>query len=137
MDPVLARCGYRCDLCMAYRPNIEANPENSQKLSDGWFKYFGFRIPAEKITCAGCLSSDCETLDVGCPVRPCVIARGLDNCAACADFACDKLSERLVTVEDMQNKAGNPIGEDDRLNFILPYENKVRLDALRASKNQP
>jgi hypothetical protein len=28
MDEVLARCGYRCDLCLAYRPNVEAEPSN-------------------------------------------------------------------------------------------------------------
>lgn len=137
MDPVLGRCGFRCDLCMAYRLNIEAHPENDSKLSDGWFKYFGFRIPLEKINCPGCLSNSAETLDTGCLVRPCVNGRELDNCASCEDYTCDKLIERLVTFEDMQNKAGSPIPDDDRLNFIFPYENKVRLDALRASKNQP
>jgi len=30
MEPILTRCGYRCDLCLAYRPNIDANPENRQ-----------------------------------------------------------------------------------------------------------
>jgi len=137
MDPVLTRCGYRCDLCLAYKLNIEAHPENACKLSDGWFKYFRFRIPAEKISCAGCLSTEGETLDIGCPVRPCVISRGLENCAYCPDYACEKLQERLVTLENMESKAGCKISKDDRLNFIFPYENKVRLDTLRASKNQP
>ena len=136
MDLILSRCGFRCDLCMAYGPNIAAHPKNAPKLSDGWFKYFGFRIPPEKIKCPGCLSDSPETLDNGCPVRPCVTGRGLDNCASCADYACDNLVERLVTFESIQKKADSPIPEDDRLNFIFPYENKVRLDALRASKNQ-
>jgi hypothetical protein len=43
MEPILTRCGYRCDLCLAYKPNVAENPSNQQKLSDGWFKYFGFR----------------------------------------------------------------------------------------------
>ena len=43
MKPTLTRCGYRCNLCLAYRPNIDEHPENRQKLSDGWHKYFGFR----------------------------------------------------------------------------------------------
>jgi len=66
-----------------------------------------------------------------------VISRGLENCAYCPDYACEKLQERLVTLEDMESKAGCKISKDDRLNFIFPYENKVRLDTLRASKNQP
>lgn len=134
---VLSRCGFRCDLCLAYQPNIAAHLENAATISDGWFKYFGFRISPEKINCPGCLSDSAETLDVGCPVRPCVNGRELDNCASCADYACDKLIERLVTFEDMQHKAGSPIPDAERMNFIYPYENKVRLDMLRASKNQP
>lgn len=136
MDPILSRCGYRCDLCLAFQPNIVAHPENAKLLSEGWFTYFGFRIPAEKINCAGCLSDSPETLDTGCPVRPCVVERGLQNCAFCGDFACDKLHERLVTFEDMQAKATHIIPLADRTNFILPYENQQRLEAIRATIKQ-
>ena len=82
MEPILTRCGYRCDLCLAYRPNVGRDPSSQQKLSDGWFTYFGFRIPPEQIVCDGCLAdgTDIRLLDVGCPVRPCVVERGLDTC---------------------------------------------------------
>lgn len=40
MGAVVTRCGYRCDLCLAYKPNVEAHPENRQRLSDGWHRYF-------------------------------------------------------------------------------------------------
>lgn len=131
MKPILSRCGYRCDLCLAYRPNMLASPENAQKLSDGWHTYFGFRIPPEKILCDGCLASTDETLDIGCAVRPCVNARGFETCAQCGDYLCNKLQERIVTIEGMEKKFGAPISAEDRQSFILPYENKVRLDALR------
>jgi hypothetical protein len=36
MEPILTRCGYRCDLCLAYRPHATSNPGNQQILSDGW-----------------------------------------------------------------------------------------------------
>jgi hypothetical protein len=39
MEPILTRCGYRCDLCLAYRPNVERNPANRQVLSDGWYQF--------------------------------------------------------------------------------------------------
>jgi len=81
MEPILTRCGYRCDLCLAYRPNVEAHPSNQQKLSDGWHRYFGFLIPPEKIVCDGCMSEKPELIDQACPVRPCVIEQGLANCA--------------------------------------------------------
>lgn len=138
MEPILTRCGYRCDLCLAYRPNVERNPANQQVLSDGWFTYFGFRIPPEKIVCDGCLSTsaDASLLDAGCPVRPCVIARGLDNCAACPEYGCEKLQQRRVVYEEIRERMDAEIPDADRQRFILPYENIVRLDALRGATDR-
>ena len=133
MQSVLSRCGYRCDLCLAYQPNVQKDPANQQILSDGWYKYFGFRIPPEQILCNGCLSSDPKTIDQNCPVRPCVIAKGLQNCAGCEDYACKNLRDRLVVYEEMAARFADPIPREDRQLFILPYENKQRLEKLRAA----
>ena len=132
MDELLTRCGYRCDLCLAFRPNVEASPSNQQVLSDGWHKYFGFRIPPERIVCDGCLTEGARLIDTACPVRPCVIARGLDNCASCSEFGCEKLKERLVAYEEIACRADVDVPPEDRARFIFPYENKARLDAIRA-----
>jgi hypothetical protein len=35
---VLTRCAYRCDLCHAYKNNIEKDDQR-QLLSDGWHIY--------------------------------------------------------------------------------------------------
>lgn len=134
MGSILTRCGYRCDLCLAYRPNIEAHPANAQKLSDGWFKYFGFRVLPEDILCDGCMAENPRLIDKNCPVRPCVIEKGLANCADCADYGCEKLQERFVVFDEMRKKAGAEITGDDYLCFIRPYENKKRLEALRARR---
>jgi hypothetical protein len=131
MKPIVTRCGYRCDLCMAYRPNVEAHPANRQTLSDGWFKYFGFRIPPDGILCDGCMADNPRLIDDRCPVRPCVIARGLEHCAQCDQYVCDRLKERLVIYEDVRQRMGGEIPAEDRARFIQPYENKVRLDKLR------
>lgn len=132
MEVILTRCGYRCDLCLAYRPNVERNPANRQALSDGWFKYFGFRLPPEAICCDGCMSADPQLIDQSCPVRPCVIARGLDHCAQCDEYACAKLHERLVVYEEVQQRLEVEIPEEDYQRFIRPYENLHRLEALRS-----
>lgn len=131
MQPILTRCGYRCDLCLAYKPNVEKNPANRQILSDGWHRYFGFRLPPEVICCDGCMSENPKLIDQACPVRPCVIERGLDNCSQCEQYVCEKLKERIVTCEDVRQRIGAEIPEEDYTRFILPYENKKRLDALR------
>jgi hypothetical protein len=117
---------------MAYRPNVEANPGNRQTLSDGWFKYFGFRIPPEGILCDGCMADKPQLIDDRCPVRPCVIARGMDNCAQCEQYVCEKLKERLVVYEEVQKRVSGEIPPQDRERFVQPYENKARLDQLKA-----
>ena len=133
MNPILTRCGYRCDLCLAYKPNIENNPANQQKLSDGWHKYFGFRIPPSEICCDGCMSNNPRLIDKNCPVRPCVIEKGLDNCSQCEQYVCEKLTERIVVFEEFKRKINSEIPGDEYHSFIQPYENKQRLDVLRNS----
>lgn len=133
MDQVLARCGYHCDRCLAYRANVETNPSNRQVLSDGWHKYFGFRIPPQQINCDGCMSENGCLIDTSCPVRPCVIGRGLENCAHCAEYGCEKLKLRTVVFEAIAASLDWPIPDADRARFIAPYENKARLDLIRDS----
>ncbi|MBN1149519.1 MAG: DUF3795 domain-containing protein [Anaerolineales bacterium] len=136
MGPILSRCGYRCDLCLAYRPNVESTPSNQQKLSDGWHQYFGFRLPPAEICCDGCMADEPRLIDRSCPVRPCVIESGLDNCSQCEQYICEKLTERLVVYEEIEARLGAEIPEDDYLFFIRPYENKRRLEAIRASSGR-
>jgi len=136
MEAILTRCGYRCDLCLAWRPNVERDAASRQILSDGWHKYFGFRIPPEQICCDGCMAENAKLIDTSCPVRPCVIRKGLDNCAQCEEYACERLQERLVAYEEIQARIGAEIPPEDRARFIEPYENKRRLDALRQTANQ-
>ncbi|KAB3538571.1 DUF3788 family protein [Alkaliphilus pronyensis] len=127
---ILTRCGYRCDLCLAYKENIEKE-DKRQLLSDGWFKFFGFRIEPDDIYCEGCISSDCLTanlIDDGCPVRPCVIKRGYENCSQCDDFICEKLEERAVRLESIQEEAQEKIKRNEYHGCIKPYENIKRLN---------
>jgi hypothetical protein len=131
MEPILTRCGYRCDLCLAYKPNIETNPSNRKILSDGWFTYFGFRIPEEGIYCEGCREENPKLIDANCPVRPCVMAKALDNCSECGEYICAKLKERIVARLELEAKTGMKIPEEDYLSFIWPYENLERLEDLR------
>jgi hypothetical protein len=134
VDQILSRCGYRCDLCLAYRPNVEVNPANQQVLSDGWHKYFGFRIAPEAVICDGCMAENPRLIDKKCPVRPCAVEKGIANCSECGDYVCDKLSDRLVVYEALATKRGCPIPAEDRARFIRPYENKERLDHLRTAR---
>ncbi|MCU0485303.1 MAG: DUF3795 domain-containing protein [Anaerolineales bacterium] len=133
MAPILSRCGYRCDLCLAYVPNLAQNPANAQLLSDGWYQYFGFRVLPEDIYCDGCRAENPKLIDKDCPVRPCVIAWGFDTCAECSGYICDKLSLRIV---DRGMWEGTDVPEEDYQRFIRPYENKRRFDAMCQGKHE-
>lgn len=134
MEPILTRCGYRCDLCLASEPNVAENPGNRETLSDGWHRYYGFRIPPSEICCDGCMADDPVLIDQRCPVRPCVVERGLENCSQCHSYPCDRLEERTVTLDEIRRRVGDDIPEADYQSFIRPYENRRRLDALRCSQ---
>lgn|GEM_PF-2159134 len=54
-----------------------SDPSRQQILSDGWHKYFGFRIPPDRILCDGYKAENPRLIDRACPVRPCVLEREL------------------------------------------------------------
>jgi hypothetical protein len=128
MSEILGRCGYRCDLCPAYVDNATDDAAR-QAASDGWFKYFGFRVPAAAIRCRGC-SPEC--IDKNCPVRPCAEARGLANCGLCEEFPCSNLNTRMAFVD--QFLADHPdlfIPPADFEKYFRPYQGTERLQAIR------
>lgn len=136
IDPTLTRCGYRCDLCLAFRPNVADHPENRQVLRNGWRRCYEFRISPTEICCDGSMATDPTLIDQNCPVRPWVIEKDLDNCSQCERYACDRLESRLVTFEEVvQQRGGEEIPSADYERFIRPYESERRLSALRRSES--
>jgi hypothetical protein len=134
VTPIIARCGYRCDLCPAYRGNIHG-PEDQQRTSDGWFKYYGFRIPPEQICCDGCLDErpDARRIDKSCPIRPCAVARSINTCLECPDRLCKRFASRTVTREGVEKRLGASIPPADYRRFVRPYE-RIALERTRAGK---
>lgn len=119
---IIARCGYRCDLCPGYYENAKTD-EDRQRTSEGWFKYVGGdKIPPETIHCKGCLDP-VEKADSKCPVRPCVIQIGIDHCGYCSDFPCEKLNTRMLY---FNRRLGDltKIPKNDYEGFIKPYISK-------------
>ena len=73
------------------------------------------------------MSENPTLIDISCPVRPCVIVSGYQNCSECPDMICEKLAERIVVYDEMLEKMGGDISEEDYMRFIRPYENRKRL----------
>lgn len=133
MPEVLTRCGYRCDLCHAYRDNVKS-AEDQKKLSDAWFMYYGLRMAPEKIICDGCSVDDSKNprlIDSNCKVRLCSIARKISSCAQCEDFPCDSIKDRMVDRREIETQLKIEISDSDYENYVKPYENRERLEAIR------
>lgn len=102
MDQIISRCGFRCDICPAFTGNNKTFADQA-RVAAGWSKYFGLKMPPEKIRCTGCLSQDyaeCDLPDRACPIRPCVLQRGMNSCADCFDYPCKMLEARMKGVEE-------------------------------------
>jgi len=97
MTDMIGYCGYDCHLCAARSDD----PAVRQKLVDGWRKIFGHEnYTAENVRCDGC-RSDGRLADKKCKARPCAIEQGVESCALCKDFACEKVGHLLASREGM------------------------------------
>ena len=133
---VITMCGYRCDLCKAYYRNIRKDDQRAG-LSLAWRQYYGLNIGPSDMYCDGCRSSkrNAERIDHSCPVRRCVLDRGLGSCADCLGYPCEVFVQReglcFAEAAEMQGERFN--GEEFDL-FLRAFDNKTRLNRLRETK---
>lgn len=133
---ILGRCGYKCNLCLAYRENIKSDADN-RRFRDGLLKYYRYRLSIEACYCDGCLADDRENpvlLTPECRVRPCVLKRRLENCASCDRYPCKTLEKKFIDGKDVVKKYGAPIPKTDYDRFVSPYDNKKTLDDRRKKR---
>lgn len=102
MNNVIAYCGLDCQGCPIHLLSHENDERTRQKMkieiAQICREQYGYSVEfkAENITdCDGCrtengrLFSACEK----CEIRKCAIKKGLENCAYCQDYACEKLDQ--------------------------------------------
>ena len=132
-------CGrYDCSLC-AYHTGLIVNMANELKTFCD--KYGSMRLIAEhhkgynydefikglnwissKKPCDGCRFGGGWSWWPDCPVRDCILEKGLDFCYQCKDFPCDRLKEgplpegRRVIIE--ANKKMREMNFDDWLKIV-------------------
>jgi hypothetical protein len=94
---MIGYCGYNCHLCAAQSDD----PLVRQQLVDGWRRIFGLQdYTAENVKCDGC-RSDGRVADQVCQARPCAQERGLESCACCDAFPCDKMKHLMSSRDGM------------------------------------
>jgi len=133
MTEIIARCGFKCHLCLAYKEN-NRNHDDQHRVAVGWSEYFDLNVQPEKIQCNGCLSDDSGGFDFpdkNCPIRPCVLAKGIDNCSHCEDYPCEKLEGRMTGVEEVAKRFCGTVPQDEYDKFIAPYDSRRTFDEIR------
>ncbi|MBN1286350.1 MAG: DUF3795 domain-containing protein [Anaerolineae bacterium] len=97
MTEMIGYCGYNCHLCAARSDD----PAVRQQLVDGWRKIFGHEnYTAENVKCDGCRSAG-RVADQQCQARPCAQAKGVESCAFCDEFPCDKMRHLMGSRDGM------------------------------------
>ena len=89
----------------------------------------------KKCYCEGCLANDDENpvlLAAKCKVRSCVIKKGLENCAYCEEYPCEKLMDTagLCSREKFIARHGEIPEEDYNICYRM-FENAPRLEGIR------
>lgn len=126
----LTKCGYCCDLCKAYVPNIQKKDQRKE-LSEMWKQYYDLDITPEDIYCDGCRCEkiDAKLIDNKCPVRACVTTAKVCHCGECVKYPCPSFIQRKgLSAQEAQEKLKDNFDFPKYNEFLLAYDNKSRLD---------
>ena len=103
MDRMIAYCGLVCTDCPAYVATQADDREALERVAAQWRKeYNAPTITVESVICDGCLGESGHKCShcAECKIRACAVARGVANCAHCADYACETLEGFFGFVPD-------------------------------------
>jgi hypothetical protein len=102
MTEMIAYCGLLCKTCPIFLATRQADTEEQTRMrteiSRLCREHYGMDIDLADVTdCDGCRTEDGKLFSgcKKCPIRTCARAKDLDNCAYCADYACQQLEEHF------------------------------------------
>lgn len=93
MTEMIAYCGLECFKCPVYLAGKNDDPGAREKVAAEWSKIFNWDLKAEDMVCDGCLVDNGVLFKFcrQCEPRKCCRSKGIDTCASCEDYACDKI----------------------------------------------
>ncbi len=111
MEENLAYCGLICETCPIKLATKEKSKEKQYEMRVEIVreikKHYGEECKLEDITdCDGC-KTEGERLFSGCKnchMRKCARRKGVDNCAYCDEYACEKLMKLFATDPDAKKR---------------------------------
>jgi len=115
-EKMIAFCGIVCDDCRALIATQRNDAELKKEVAKAWSTKKETLKP-EDISCDGCLATGKRLFKFCgvCEVRCCGYEKGVENCAHCLEFPCEKLTglwksfnitEAKATLEGIKKKLG-------------------------------
>ena len=94
MEMTVATCGLTCTECPAYLATKAADQLALEELAKTWSVEYNAELTAADCTCEGCHSTTGPWMShcAVCEIRSCGSERGVESCAECSDYACEKLT---------------------------------------------
>jgi predicted nucleic acid binding AN1-type Zn finger protein len=114
MASIIGVCGLDCAECLAYKATQADDNAARERVAEQWRKEYNVPgITAAGINCDGCMAGGrlighCQE----CEPRLCAVGRGVANCGACPDYACEKIG---------------------KMQAFMPPDAKARLDGIHSA----
>ncbi len=98
MKRMVAYCGLVCTDCDGYIATQKGDRKALEELARKAKTDFGVDTTADGCMCDGCLPTGGRKIGYCsmCEIRACAVAKKVENCAHCADYACEKLATFLT-----------------------------------------
>lgn len=104
MTEMIAYCGLTCKTCPIYLATRQKNKKEQARMRAEIVKrcqvHYGIKYTLEDITdCDGCKTAGGRlfSASTNCLIRKCARGKRLENCALCAEYACEKLTALFKT----------------------------------------
>jgi hypothetical protein len=103
MNSEMAYCGLICEKCAIYLATREKDKDKQYKMrvdiAQEIKKHYGEESKPEDVgDCDGCKAETGRIFSTSCEIKICAVQKGIENCAYCDDYPCERL-EKLFTTE--------------------------------------
>ena len=109
MEENPAYCGLICEKCAIYLATRESDQDKKHQMkmdiAEQIKKHYGQDTRPEDIgDCDGCKTDTGRIFCTGCEIRICAVEKGIENCAYCNDYPCEKLEKLFITDLDAKKR---------------------------------
>lgn len=90
-----ACCGLNCTECDVFLATKNNDDDQRKRVAEKWSREFNWNLRLSDINCEGCKKENGQIFGF-CneyKVRACAKKSGIDNCAFCDEYACEKLQD--------------------------------------------